>query len=427
MNHYGTLRRFIFIWITYWITYYIQPAQSIYDGIETAWLIQFLFVFIVIGSFISGAALVTTTGEINNIKRTQHADIFAEPIIRWGLIISLIGLLCLIYDKLFIQTIDFSQNLAESREQWRQAGEERDGAISSGFSVLGYVLGGAYFLPLALTVHRDIAISATRRLFYLSLCLVLLLVNSIATGGRSSILMALFLVSFSIFTTKTDGRVSIFSRTSVRFGMLLISGIFFTYTCYIFYLRSVASDIIISKYSIEFLDYLGLEPAEWFETYSAASDFGGVLALLNLAASYLTHSLATMAAITQYSGDSRDAFMVYFYTLASKIGFAQPPQEWFLAGRFPSLPGALYLKFDLIGMIIGACILGLVAGIVSGRFAIQRFSIINLYICCITELILLMSPFVFAGEFLFFPFMVFSALILIAVAAILQPTMTNEC
>ena len=407
MTRFGTLSRFCLVWLLYWVIYFLQPVHSAYGGMEVAWLLQFVFVTVLSIAYVIASLFVPLYPRGQRGLNRSFDTIEATSVIRWGLGISLAGFGLLLYDKIFIQGIDYSQGLAHAREQWRVLGEEREGAASSLFSALGYVFGGAYFLSLALTISRFVHLSDSRRFFYLLFGIGLLLVNSVATGGRSSILLVIAFGCFGYFSSQSRYFPPLFRRSlfwKALWGFAAITG---TYVLYVFQSRAVASELDVATYSIDFLEFLGLEPEAWFVQFAHSSGLGGVLALFNLAISYLTHSIVTTAAIVEHAGVSGDAIFLHFISLGAKIGLLEAPTEWFLSGRFPSVPGALYLQFGLVGLVLGAGCLGLLAGVLSTLFHRCRDSIPLFFMCAIVESILLLSPFLFMGDFLFFPFLVF--------------------
>lgn len=404
---YGLLRRFCIAWVLYWIVYLIQPTHSLYPDIVAAWGLQFLFVltlcisYLIISIGFVGIAGMSLT-PISSIDFNK-----ANKIIQWGLLASLIGFLLLLYDKIFIQGIDYSQGLASAREQWRIIGEQREGAASSLFSALGYVLGGTYFLSLALTLSRFVNLGDSRRFLYLLLGGVILGLHSLITGGRSSILLAIAVISFGFFSSKHDRFPPLFNRIHFKTFIWAFSAIIFSYVVYVFYSRAATTETGISEYSLDFLEHLGLQPYAWFVDVCKSSTIGGMLAVLNLTSSYLTHSLATTAAIVQYSGwESDGVIFSHLISLSSKLGLSEPPMDWFLAGRAPSLPGALYLQFGLMGMLFGAFLLGTLSSIFEALLFCRPDSLVLFFICTIIESILITSPFLFVGDLLFFPFMV---------------------
>lgn len=411
MIKYGSLKRFLIVWGLYWSVYFAQPVRSVYQDVDIALLIQLLFVAVLFFSYVVGSLLVANRFNRGCASFGSFDDFEVRRIIRFGFVVSFVGAAFLLYDKVFIQGVDYSLGLAEAREQWRALGEQREGKVSSVFSVLGYFFGGAYFLSLALVFSRFVFLTDHQRVFYILFGSAILMANSIATGGRSSILLAIAFSSFGYFSSKHRGRL--FRRPIFR-SVLWTGGVgVIVYIFYVFYSRAIASGLDLTAYSIDFLDYLGLEFDPLFLEVAYSSGMGGAMALLNLTVSYLTHSMATVAAIVQYSGEPGDVVFYYFTQLGSRLGLLEPPVEWFLAGRSPSLPGALYLQFGLAGMVSGAILLGVLSSLFCALFARHNNQVFLFFACSILESVLILSPFVFVGDLLFFPFVLLGCALLI--------------
>jgi len=410
------LKRFIYIWITYWLIYLIQPAHSIHGGIWSAFFLQLAFVLSVAGGFI--LPFHRSHKSYRVIQEMRLTEQVAQQIVLIGFLLSLAGLALLAYDKLVIQQIDYSAGIANARDQWRILGERRDGGASSIYSIIGYLLGSAYFLPIAILTSRNVYIEERRRMLLLFFGISLLMFNSLLTGGRSVILLMLAFVSYSYFSANIKSKL--FSSTSLRVILWLSLGGTASYTLYVFSARAESSHLNLVEYSSGMLAYLRMEPSAWFVALVNHSELGGFYALLNLATAYITHSMATAAAIIDFEGGREIVVFGYLIELMHKVGLvADTAEPWFLAGRFPSLPGGLFHQMGLPFMLISGMILGWVGGYISRMHRITPDSISLLFAACIIESILLLSPFLFAGDFLFFPFMVTGGLLSIVLAKLI--------
>jgi hypothetical protein len=418
MSRYGMIKRFVGVWIFYWFIYFCQPVHSIYQNVWGAFALQFLFVILTLAFFAFGASTVSSLA-----KRPSDLSFDTDEalfVIRSGIVISFIGLSFLLFDKIYIQGIDYSQGLAIARQEWRILGEERAGAASSVYSAIGYLFGGAYFISLSLSISKLTIISDKTRLLYIILCLLLLLLNSAITGGRSSILLAMLFAVFGYFTRSSSSQKGLFfNRKYKRYAsviMVFVGG----YVVYIFNLRATASEQMVGAYSLQFLEYLGFVPSDSFARIAYETSWGGTAALINLTISYLTHSFATTAAIVDSNSNYGDAIFVSFMTIGSKFGILPAPVDWFLSGRFSSLPGAVYFQYGLFGLASWSAMLGMLAGRFAHIFSVTRGNILVFFLCSVFELILLMSPFLFAAEFLFFPSVLIGSFLTIFVARILR-------
>ncbi len=415
MIRFGALKRFWMVWVGYWLVYLAQPINSIYGSLPQAWLLQFLFVIALSLAYFVGASALS-------LRAVRLEDLNQQELIRtiwWGLLISVLGTFFLAYDKLTLQGIDYTQGLAMARGQWQRMSEAREGKVSSLFSAFGYLFGGAYFVSLALASSRRVRLSDQRRMLFLFLGLLLLMANSALTGGRSSILLAIAFVSYSYFSSGQSE--PLWHSKMTRLSFFAIGTILAFYLLYVFYARAMRSEIESAAYSLDFLAYLGLEPMPWFVDLVNSSTLGALLAMGNLAVSYLTHSFVTTGAILEYAGDEKgQALFSHLISIGAKLGLVSSPNEWFLSGRFPSLPGGLYLQYGLSGLLLGSAIIGVISGLSSLLYARRPDSLILFFVCGSIECVLLLSPFLFAGDLLFFPFIVVGGAMAVAAAQMLR-------
>lgn len=407
------LERFFYVWIGYWGVYLIQPVHSLYGEVMGAFLLQFAFV----GSVFLGFKLISSPTIKLNAESWREVNIeqFAVRIIVIGYSLSMVGMAMLLYDKLVIQGIDYSEGIASAREQWKVLGEEREGGVSSIYSSWGYVLGSAYFLPLAILFSRNIQFEDSKRIMLITVGLVILMGNSLLTGGRSGILLLIAFISYSYYTA--DRGLRLFERDEYRTTLKITLAVIAGYVLYVFYMRAVGSELTLSEYSIEFLEYLGMVPSDWLVEYADSSILGGLVSVLNLAAAYLTHSIVTVSEMLEFDGEKEVVVLGYLIDILKKLGIdIGVKAEWFLEGRFPSLPGAIFHQMGLLSMLVFGVVLGSLAGFVARMHVIFGGSFNVFLVCCSIESVLLLSPFLFAGDFLFFPFMLIGGFLSILIA-----------
>ncbi|MCI2807795.1 hypothetical protein [Eoetvoesiella caeni] len=341
-------------------------------------------------------------------------ELLVRRVIFSGFALSSLGFVFLLFDKLYVQGIDYSQGFAVAREQWRLHGEERGGQVSSIYSVVGYLIGSSYFISLALLVSKNLKMRDCRRVFWIIFGLLLLLANSAITGGRSSILLLLAFLVYAYRTSSGSGARELVNSKIAKIVFALCGLGMVVYVLYIFSLRSDATGVSFAAYGAGFLDFMGLAPARWFVSDISNSPLGGIFALVNLAVSYLTHSFATTAAIFDESFGHGNVIFNTIYQMLAKLGLIDAPDpNWFLSGRFPSLPGALYFQFGWLGLVVSAFLIGIWSSMVNLLYKFKWPSISMLLLCCCSESILLISPFLFAGDFISFPFIITGSFIAI--------------
>lgn len=394
-------KHFIVVWMLYWATVALLPVHSIYPGTVAAATLQIAFVLLVL----LGMAVARSTVEVRAMPVAGQFDIpGTKTLIKIALAMSVVGLLSLTYDKVYVQGIDYSEGVAIAREEWRQLGEEREG-VSSIFSMLGYFLGSAYYVAIVLAITQIRTLSAGQRLWALLLGFVLMMANSAITGGRSNVLLvaAFVLGAFVSRRRLTFARV-VPGRTHRRLiKLILLLG--FAYTVFIFYQRAQAGEVDALDYAIDFLPFLGLEPSEAYRASLDGTLLSSLSAMLVLTLSYVTHSFATAAAIMDVPVEDKTIIFLHITGMLAKLGFSSPPDgDWFLSGRLPSVPGSLWHQFGWFGFIIGSWLLGAVAEGCRIWSALRPSRLMPLGAYVMAHATLVLTPALFAGDFLSFPF-----------------------
>ena len=407
------LRQFLYTWLAYWVLVAVLPVHSLYPATVEAFLLQAAFVMIV---SISTKAVL----DLFHIRRmpsaTQQNIPHAYSLIWIAIFLSVIGLLALSYDKVIIQKIDYSAGVAFAREQWRQLGEDRDGHASSIFSVVGYLLGSSYYVAAVLAVTQNSVLSARMRFLSLLISFLLMMANSLLTGGRSNVLLlGVFVVA--AFSSRCDITLrGLFAGAVQRRFILALAALAFAYSLFIFYQRAITGELGAIEYAIDFLPWLGVEADSWYRQSLGSNALSSLSAIVVLAFSYITHSFATMAAIVDAPAEDKSLLFLNVAQMLYKLGvLAQPDEKWFLVGRLPSVPGALWHQFGPFGFFAGSVFLGIVAG-AAKIWAVRKPDCLlplGAYTMMTTTLILTST--VFAPDFLSFPF-VFAAFLILAMA-----------
>lgn len=357
-----------------------------------------------------------TLSKIINVRASNYVNQIYLPsskIIYYLLTLAVIGTVFLFLDKLLVKGLDYSKGFLAAGNEWRHSGENSSG-VSSFYTLLGYPL-AVLFIPAMIISFRMKENGAKDLKLAVILIVILALFNAVLTGGRSVILLTIgyAIASWNIY--------SVIQRKKYvkpkKFKLILISfiagvGILY-YISYIFVSRAMLSDIKPSHYIGKMLGYLGLEVYPWFEAFINSGPFGLLLGLLVLTVSYITHSFATFSALISAENHGETILFLMPLQQLAKFNIVAPPNgEWPLAGRFPSLPGALYYQFGVWGMIISSFFLGFVAGLSNTLSRAFRHSILLQLIRDTLFITLLFSPFLFAIDFMHAPIVIFSTIIL---------------
>jgi hypothetical protein len=244
------------------------------------------------------------------------------------------------------------------------------------------------------------------------------LANSVITGGRSNFLL-IAAAALAALSARRKLRVKqIFSSRRQRRIITIMGGAAVAYVIYVFYARAQASDELVYLYVVNFLPYMGLDFDEWYRVSISQGWMGTGGNMLILVLGYLTHSFATTAAIV---GDAPlEHKMMIFNNIAGilyKFGLIEKPDsDWFLLGRFPSVPGALWHQFGLMGFVLISYLLGILGALTSRWAYLRPNRLLPLGAYVLTATTLMLTPFVFAPDLLSFPSIVVAFVILAAVA-----------
>lgn len=395
-------RQFVKVWLLYWAVVALLPVHSIYPATFAAAMLQLAFVVIVLTGI--GVARLLDGGR--PLPRAGECDIpMAATLIRLALWMSVIGAIALIYDKVFVQGIDYSEGVAVAREEWRRIGEDREGKASSIFSLLGYFFSSAYYVAIVLAVTQVRAVTPTLRLQTLLIVFVLLIIISAVTGGRSNILLIATFVVAAFRSRKGLVIADVFTGTTQRLALKLAALLGIAYTLYIFYERAEAGGSDALMYAIDFLPFLGVEPSDEYRAWLDGGALSSLSAILVLTLSYVTHSFATVAAIVDASPENKTLVFLHIAGIAHKLGLLPPPDgDWFLAGRMPSVPGSFLHQFGWVGFVGASLLLGMLSELCRSWTAKRPNRLMPLGAYVMAHATLLLTPALFAGDFLSFPF-----------------------
>lgn len=408
------IRGFLYSWLLYWTLVLLVPVHSVYPAVTAAFLLQLAFlVLVVAGYFVASpqcrefAMPSITLGEIPS----------ANQLITISLWMSLIGFLMLLYDKVYIQQIDYTKGVALARQQWADLGEAREGRASSIWSILGYALGSGYYLAAVLVVTQSSFLSGWQRFRAIGSASFFVLANSVITGGRSNFMLLAF-VSLAALSARHGLRIrSVFTSRRQRRVLGILLGLSGCYIVFIFFARASAGDQAVYQYVVNYLPWMGVDFDNWYVRSVNEGWIGTVGNMTVLVLGYLTHSFATTAAIIEAPYEDK---LIIFNNVADilyKLGVMHPVDSaWFLAGRFPTVPGALWHEFRAGGFVIASLLLGLTAGWTSLWMSSRPRRLLPLGLYTLVGATLFLTPYVFAPDFLSFPPVLVAVVILAALS-----------
>ncbi len=409
-----SLRAFIGIWFLYFLFWTITPAHSLTSEMGQVLLLDMLFVLIIsVVAILTHISLQFLFGIKNNKKYSiGFSSILSRRILTLTLLVALIGLMALIFDKIAIQKINYLDGLAGAREEWRRLGEARKGA-SSLYSMIGYLLSSSFIITLIPIVMNTDQVSVKRIRISLMALFFLMMANSILIGGRSIILITMaFAFAFYSIRLERGGRKYHFSRGE-KMGLSILLLVSLSYVLYIFQSRASATHggVIASTYLESMHTYMGMRSSLWpADLVDAFPRVGTVIVFAMLAVTYLSHSASTFAEYLQHQSEYTTDSMIllnHIRGILSKLGLIdQQNTEWFMSGRFPSLPGALFHDGGYLLLFTGTLTLGFLTGIANYYVRAGKISFLKLGFVSSIYTTLFLSPLLFVGDILSFPFIV---------------------
>lgn len=395
---------FTALWLIYFGAAGLAPISSQYNSVTLAVLMQASFA--VVSILCAWAlSLPNRDGPARPGGLIAITPKHGVALIAVSLAFSLLGLAALGFDRIGVQGVDFSKGIAAAREEWRRLGEAREG-ISSIYSVVGHALSTSYFVALAVIILDREVLPKALVGAAIAAIVALLLGGSLLAGGRTTLLLALaFSAAFLCLRREIKGRYRAPSARGLALAMCLIL-LAAAYAIYVFAERAAASNEDFVDYAEGGIAFLGgaLDPRLKLLDRGTASS---LLSLAMLATAYVTHSLYTFAAILEYTDHGGTVLFGHVLTMAGRLGVIPPPDtDWFLAGRFPSLPGALYHTGGEPGLVLGAILLGVVVGLCNRAARLYARSLPGLGAVAACYVVAFLSPLAFAADLMSFPFIV---------------------
>lgn len=412
-KRHAPLLAFLAVWIGYFGLIAVVPYSSAFPNFNTALAYQVLFIACVAGPMLLLGHGPGPTGPFLPDMRLVNRAIAI------GIVLSVLATVSLFIDKIFYMHIDYSQGVCQARYQMNRLGQEREG-VSSAFSVAGNLLGYAYFVSLALVF----AFPVRRWLSYATVILSFLCLMGMATIAASrSTMMLLAAFSLGLICLRLVLRLR-FER--IRPWDIALIGVMMAlaaiFILQIFGCRAAASGLTSGQYLESFAGFLGARSARPGVAAAELNELFANRNFMELAILYAVHSAYTFAGILgSPAGEGYVLFSQYPGLLAKAGIHGTWSVEWPFAGRFSSVPGALYHDAGLFGLVAGGLLLGTAAAL--SRVLVERFraSIVAIGIFGLVHAILFLSPIHFAADFMAFPFIGFSFLLVPVLARLTAP------
>lgn len=303
------------------------------------------------------------------------------------------ALLLVMYDRLFIQGVDYSQGIAQAREAWRALAADREGA-SSIFNVVGNLLFPFVYFAIAFCVLFFERSGKFRRNFYFSV--VLVFAFSAITGGRE-LLLVLFGVFLSSLSLRYAFRLSLLAKVMKK-DFFLIFLVALTFSVYVGYLRSQSYDFGMDEYGRSLATRLG---ASGEKTAGVGEYTPDVILPVLIYLAHVKWVFINMIGVDGGEGLStfRQIFKMFLDYLALSFEWVdyQPPAY---TPNWISLIGSVYYDLGWLGIFLYSVALAFSPFIFCLLFSIREFNGrgFSLAVYLFFSAIVIFSPFAFLFE-----------------------------
>jgi hypothetical protein len=320
-------------------------------------------------------------------------------------LIGLIGILCIVVDKVFLSGLDYSQGITALRyERLAQAslGDEKlnrslllyVGSLIVCFTCVAYLL---YILKAEVLTRSSIWLA--------QFGLVSPAVLAVLSGGRSPIVLALLLALGGVMVRTLNNQTPLPKEPVGRrllLGFILLA---LFYNAYVFAERRLAMGVTdYNAFSEHFVNNSEAKPTA-FARAVVDGDYVSPDLLMSLINSdyYLTHSLSNLDKIVLYEAQIGPYYGEYQFSLVATVLERIFPSLSLNAditrdslatgtyGSFPTAWAGMYLDFGWFGAVIAIFLCGWISGRVYRR-ALKRQDVGAQLIMCYVIGGILLSP-----------------------------------
>lgn len=353
---------------------------------------------------------------------TRYSYSFSERHVQFAgsyawffLVLAIFGVSSILFDRVFIQGVDYSGGISAARENWREISTSREG-VSSPFSVLGNIFYPNVFSSVILTLIFYERLS--KRLVRLVAGLLVVVVFSLIIGGRTSVLV-LAAVSVSSLAVRRMIGLPITPRGFIKYGLLGVL-LCISFAGLIFYWRMASSPVDFSVYASSLVGRHG----GYVKADSEMADADILDALMYSIAVYVVHVKWVFQSIQAEDFFLQgNAFLNQVMWILSTRGGVDLSvvgydYNWTHSGNWISLPGALWHDFRLPGVFVGSLVVYSLFALVFSLVEVSeilgdRLKVWFVLASTVLISIFIFSPFVFLLDVVEFTYLVLGLLIML--------------
>lgn len=416
MKNFILIRSYLTIWVGYFSIILILPVT--YVNGEYYLSILCLLVFVAVSSSAFSVLYL-----LRPVKRNHGASYGIRGpkclnlVIVSAVIFSILAVSFILYDRMFIQGIDYSKGISFAREQWRILGEARRG-FSSVYSLIGNLLSGFPIVLASLLYLYYDKLTKKLRLLAFSTAVISVGVSTLLTGGRSIVM--LFLVSLFLIGLLRKFRGARFRPDKMSRFVLVISGVTlivsFAYAVYVFHLRALAGGDSSESYMLSMIEHLG--GVYVGDNTNNSSLIDDILNYLIIVGGYLIHSVWTLQSIIDLSHYEGFVTFNFYRVNFSRVLGLDSSIGWEFSGLFSTYAGAFYHDYGVVGALTSSLAIGLMVFISTLILCCKNLNLLHIGAYLGMMYVVILSPLLLAVDIMSFPFIMIDFFMLYIIAVL---------
>jgi len=375
----------------------IVPASATVPNLDFLFILNLVFILVVI----LFSLLIFSMNKKKHIERKKMSSQLLIKNIKFLSYAPVAGIALLIYDRVILRGIDYTQGLRQARYAWL------DTLGGSPIGILGNLLVPFSYVGIFFLVMHYERISKKQQRYLIAGIILGVIGHAALNGGRSNLLLAIAMILIA-FTLKRKNIKRVKTKTRGKIKYIIIF-IFSAY--YITYIT--LSSATMAQIDIDTLVQLGIKGlyGEMDPEFFSTEHSNGMYLLIYIS-SYLYHGQWTsQVAYSLLEREGTYSTPPLINMFLNNFGAGSNPEAKFFSdtGAFISLPGAFYYDYGFLGVLGLSSLFGIILGFV---FIIINNSrsvggIKTAFIVGIL-LIVILSPMVPAYGLSYFNFIVYS-------------------
>lgn len=325
-------------------------------------------------------------------------------------ILTILGNIFVLYDRIFIRGVDYSLGVRNARYQWLSS--NIDGSV---LSKIGNLMIPLSYCCLFFAVFHWESLNKKEKVFSFFTGLAGPVLLAVINGGRSNILIAIVFALCVCILRKYQGKKFLPHIKGRNLLLILLGILLFNYIESIFYAFADNSLWRLNLY----LSILGAETDNWYKGIPFINTIIEIIL-------YLFHGIYYSGAVVEFNTglinitdiNHNYTFRSIFATFNDFLDYKMVLAPFDRGSSFIAVPGIFLYDYGYVGFIFMSVILGVFFGEVMKHIntKIQNLSNAEVTGCIVVLMHIFMSPVTMASGIGYFLFMIFGMIIMEIIA-----------